>query len=221
MLYAQGSSSVVRRTAEVISDVHMIGQAVRQLSTMSLPSIESVWTELAHRPGTPLATMIGAATPPATQNGQAPFDVLPSPSPTSLNGRMSQPGSPILPGPIPTPAHRPSYAGLGFPPQNPGFAGQDDALSIVASVGGSSVGGRPTFTEEVNSIVNSGILDVAFPATFRDSVHTMPYTAAQPPSVSAPSELHAAFTRQSFESTHSNTGVQAHFLLMLSLWLCA
>lgn len=228
ILYAQGSSSVVRHTAEVISDVQIIGQAVRQMSALSAQSLESVWTELAQRPGTPqrLRTMSGTA---PSAFGQAPFDMLAPQSLSSLNGAFSRLGSPIIPGPLITAALRPNQVHISPPPQSPasvshisGFAGQDDDLTAAGSIDGTERE-RPSFTDDMNSVVNSGILDVALSASFRESFATMPYTVASA-SVSAPSELHTAFLRRpSFESAASNAGALAlnNFIIFMSALLAS
>lgn len=218
MLYAQGSSSVVRYSEEVIGDVQNLGQAVRQMSTMSSQSLESVWTELAQRPGIPLRGDSPISQALALRI-QAPFDVMTLSQPmSSLDAPLVQPDSPVVPGPLLPTTLQPSLPPLGLPPQSPrsglkvsGFAGQDDTLTVA----GSSSTERPSFTDEVNSVVNSGILELAVSTSFRQSILTMPHASSQDPFVIMPSELHSAFLRPSVDGAPSRPGALARIPVIL------
>jgi hypothetical protein len=218
MLYAQGSSAVVRHAAEVIADVQVIGQAVRQMSAMSAQSLESVWTGLAQRPRTPRATTCGSPAPATftqsifTQSSQAMHELGPH-SPTSLNGAAVPAASPLAPAPpvlaahelteplLPVPVPLQSPASLSY---MSGRVGHSDGSPAVGSVHVH----RPSFTEDVQSVVASGIFDFALSTSVRESIAAAPWS---PPahSGSAHSERHSAFTRTSFESPYGDAGVTA------------
>jgi hypothetical protein len=218
MLYAQGCSSVVRHAAEVISDVNTMAQAVRQMSTLSAQSIESLWAGLTPRTGTPRTSMssAGTALQAWTQIAGAPLDIASSQNlGRSVPGTAPHAGSPIAAGPFITALQRPSQPHPVLAPQSPasfshmsGIADQSDTPTVAGSVIGSVTSERISFTDNMNSIVSSGILDAAISA-LREPQSTMPYTAAsQAPPVSPPSEVNTQHAVQpTFERLPSNAGV--------------
>jgi hypothetical protein len=219
MLYAQGSSSVVRHAAEVISDVNAVAQAARQMSTRSVVSFDSARPDPTPRVGTP------ASPAPQTlmQSGWVPFDRAASQHlGTSAHSTSLRTGSPIA-GSFITTLQRPTQQHPILAAHSPaslsymsGFA-PSDAPTVAGSVVGSYASGRLSFTENVDNIVASGILDAVAAAPFREPHATVMHAASQAPSVSAASDWNSAYAaRTSFERVPSSPGAGASACFLLS-----